>query len=167
MTIAIFNILCLVIVVLDSQRLSVMGKKESLIWVIVWMAMAYFSTMWLTRLSMQDIFGILNLQSICILGCIELLIYFAYLFNDGKVKRILSHYPGLMMIFPVMLLALWLSRVVSGANFNAIGLIAAVIAGVVLSGIIFFLRWLRSDNAWLYLSTISCLIIYILIYGIL
>lgn len=164
---AIFIILCLVIVVTDSLRLSLMGKKESLTWVIVWMVVAYFSTKWLTRLSMQEIMGYLNIPSICVLGFLELLIFFAYLFYDGKGKKILAHYPGLMMLFPVMLLAFWLSRVVGGASFTAIGMIAAGATLIVLLGIIFFFRWLRSDKGWLYLSSIASLIIYILIYGLL
>lgn len=164
---AIFIILCLVIVVTDSLRLSLMGKKESLTWVIVWMVGAYFSTKWLTRLSTQEIMGYLNIPSICILGFLELLIFFAYLFYDGKGKKILAHYPGLMMLFPVMLLAFWLSRIIGGASFTAIGMIAAGATLIVLLGIIFFFRWLRSDKGWLYLSSIASLIIYILIYGLL
>lgn len=164
---AIFIILCLVIVVTDSLRLSLMGKKESLTWVIVWMVVAYFSTKWLTRLSMQEIMGYLNIPSICVFGFLELLIFLAYLFYDGKGKKILAHYPGLMMLFPVMLLAFWLSRVVGGASFTAIGMIASGATLIVLLGIIFFFRWLRSDKGWLYLFSIASLIIYILIYGLL
>ncbi len=167
MIIAIFIFLCLVIVVTDSLRLSLMWKKESSIWVIVWMVVAYFSTKWLTRLSIQEIMGHLNIQSICILGFLELLIFFAYLFYDGKGKKILAHYPGLMMLFPVMLLAFWFSRIMGGVSFNAVGMITAGATAVLLFGIIFFLRSLRSDKAWLYLSSVSSLIIYILIYGLL
>ena len=69
--ISILIILGLVIVLTDSIRLSLMGWKIRTLWSLVWMIVAYGSTMWLTGLSSEDIYGYLNIRSVCLFGFIE------------------------------------------------------------------------------------------------
>lgn len=159
-------ILCLSIVVSDTIRLSLMGRKEGVLWCGIWMIAAYFSTTWLTRLSLQEIYKYLNIPAICIFGFIEILIFMSYLLYDGKGKTLLSFYPGMMILFPVTVLAYLMSRIVNGVSFMAIGLMSAVMTGVLLVSAVLFLRWLKCDRSWLYISSVAGLIIYILIYGI-
>lgn len=159
-------ILSLAIVLIDTMRLSLMEWKENLLWIGIWMVAAYFSTLWLTGLSLQDIYKYSNFTAICILGFVEILIFMSYLLYDGKGKALFAFYPGLMMLFPVTVLAYAMSRIVSVVSFMAIGLMSAVLTGVFLTSAILFLRWLKCDRLWLYISSVACLVIYILIYGI-
>ncbi len=159
-------ILCLAIVLIDTIRLSLMGWKERLMWCCIWMITAYISTTWLTGLSLQEIYKYLNIPNICILGFIEILIIMSYLLYEGKGKKLLAFYPGVMILFPVTILAYMMSRIVSGVSFMAIGLMSTVMTGGLLIGAILFLRWLKCDKSWLYISSVAGLIIYILIYGI-
>ncbi len=159
-------ILTLAIVLIDTMRLSLMGWKEELLWIGIWMVAAYFSTLWLTGLSFQEIYKYSNTSAICILGFVEILIFMSYLLYDGKGKALLAYYPGLMMLFPVMVLSYMMIRVVSGVSFMAIGLMSAVLTGVLLASAVLFLRWLKCDRLWLYISSVAGLVIYILIYGI-
>lgn len=164
--ISILIILGLVIVLTDSIRLSLMGWKIRTLWSLVWMIVAYGSTMWLTGLSSEDIYGYLNIRSVCLFGFIESMIFISYLFYGGKRKEMLSYYPGLMMIFPVTLLAFWMSRVINGVSFMAIGVSASLVTVALLTGLTSFFRWLRCEKSSLYVASIVSLIIYILIYGI-
>lgn len=159
-------ILCLVIALSDTIRLSLMGRKEVLLWCGIWMMAAYFFTTWLTGLSSQEIYNYLNIPIICIFGFIEILIFMSYLLYEGKGKTLLAFYPGLMILFPVIVLAYMMSRTVSGVSFLVIALMSAVMTGALLAGAVLFLRWLKCDRSWLYISSIAGLIIYILIYGI-
>ncbi|MCM1476267.1 MAG: hypothetical protein NC036_08510 [Muribaculaceae bacterium] len=159
-------ILSIVIVVSDLIRLSLMRWKATLLWILVWMAVAYFSTMWLTSLSTDEIYGYLNIRNICLLGLIECFLFMSYLFYDRKGKAILSYYPGLMMIFPVALLAYVISRIVNGISFMAAGAIASLLTGGAIIGITLFLQWFRSEKSWLYIASIISLISYILVLGI-
>ncbi len=90
----------------------------------------------------------------------------SYLLYAGKGKTLLAFYPGLMIFFPVIVLAYMMSRIVSGVSFMAIGLMSAVLTGVLLVGAILFFRWIKCDRSWLYISSVASVIIYILIYGI-
>lgn len=164
--IPILIILCVVIALTDMIKLSLMGWKTTLLWSIVWMSVAYCSTMWLIKLSSDEIYGSLNIRSICLLGFMESFIFISYLFYDGKWKCILAYYPGLMMIFPVTILAFWISRIINGVSFMATGAIASSATMALLTGMTLFLRWLRCEKSWLYIVSIVSFIIYILTFGI-
>lgn len=163
---SILIMLSLVIVMTDTVRLSLMEWKAALLWSLVWMAVAYGSTMWLTRLSMAEIYEYLNIRTICLLGFIENIIFILYVFYAGKGKAILSCYPGLMLIFPVTVMSFWMSRIVNGVSFVAIGTLASLATGVLLIGSTFFLQWLRCEKSWLYAASVSSVISYIFIFGI-
>ena len=165
--ISILIILSLVIMLTGSIRLSLMGWKATLLWSLVWMVVAYCSTMWLTRLSMEEIYGYLNIRSVCLFGFIESFIFISYVFYTGKGKAILSYYPGLMLIFPVTIMAFWMRRTVNGISFMTIGVLASLVTGALLTGITLLMHQHRCEKSWLYIATIVSLISYILIFGIL
>ncbi len=159
-------ILSLVIVLTDSIRLSLMGWKVRSAWIVIWMVVAYCFTMWLISLSSEEIYRYLDIRFICLFGIIESMIFISYLFYIGKGKGIISHYPGLMLVFPIIVLAFQMSRLVNGISFMAIGVIVALVTMALLTALTFFLRWLRCEKSWLYIASILSLILYILIYGI-
>lgn len=156
----------LFIVMTNMIKLSLMDNKSILFWNIGWIVTAYFITLRLTQLSMSEVLGYFKLRNISTLGIVEIIIFISYLFFNGEGKKLLNFYPGLMLTFPIALIAYGVSRIATGIDFQIVGAIVAILVAIILTGGILFLRWLHCDKMWLYILSILMLIIYIFVYGI-
>lgn len=165
--IVIFVILSIMIAATDMIRLSLMCRKISLLWCIVWILAAYFSTIWLAGISAREALECVNIKGICIMGCIEIIIFLSYLFYEGRSRFLLAHYPGLMVAMPIVLLAYWVSRTVCGVSIFATGIVTACVVAIFIMGGVLFLQKIKCDKHWLYMVSVTSIIVYILVYGIL
>lgn len=156
----------LFIVMTNMIKLTLMDNKSILFWNIGWIVTAYFITLRLTQLSMSEVLGYFKLRNISTLGIVEIIIFISYLFFNGEGKKLLNFYPGLMLTFPIALIAYGVSRIATGIDFQIVGAIVAILVAIILTSGILFLRWLHCDKMWLYILSILMLIIYIFVYGI-
>ena len=156
----------IVIALTDIVKLALMPRKVALVWGIVWAVVTYSITMWVTGLSMTEVLGYLGDKNILVMGFIEIIVFMAYLFYNGRGKKVLMLYPGLMLGYPVALLSLGMSRMVAGFDFMAVSVIAASVTVIALTGGVSVLRWMKCDRMWLYTLSLISLLVYIIIYGI-
>ena len=156
----------IVIALTDMVKIALMPRKVALVWGIVWAIVTYSITMWVTGLSMPEVLGYLGDKNILVMGFIEILVFMAYLFYNGRGRKVLMLYPGLMLGYPVALLSLGMSRMVAGLDFMAVSFIAASVTAIALTGGVSVLRWMKCDRMWLYTLSLISLLVYIIIYGI-
>lgn len=158
---------CVVIFLTDESKLALMPKKAALLWGVFWGVFAYFITSKVVTLSTSEILAYLKLKEIIAIGFLELIIFFSYLFYKGTAMKILEYYPGVMMALPIIAISYGISRMGSGVDFKAVGLIATCVTLLISVGGIYIFTLLKCHKGWLYAFSVISLIIYILIYGIL
>ena len=148
--ITLLILLCCVILFVDAEKMSLLPLKAALSWSLLWGIAGYFTTLHFLGLSQQESFGLLDIANISTLVFIELLIMFVYLFSGGKIKKILSCYPGLMIIVPVGVGSFFIARFLPGIDFAVTGIITACLTTIILMGLFLLFRFCRVDNKGLY-----------------
>lgn len=150
----------------DIIKLSLLKWKESLLWCLMWSVFSCLMVVWFAGIGWKEVRGLLNFDNLLVPAVLEIFLFLFSVFYKVNYHNILHHYPGLMLIVPVAVLAFWLSRISVGINFISAGLISTGLTAVVMTGCVALLKWLRCDRSWLYILSSLSLFIYIIIYGI-
>lgn len=164
--ILLLTLLCCVAVLTDGAKMALMPLKMSLAWALVWGVAAYIATTIFCGLSRNEVFALVNISNLSALEFVELLIMLGYIFACGRWKKILSFYPGLMMIVPVCAASFLLAGMFPGLDFVFTGLIAAGITVCILASIIMLFRYASADDNVLYASIVGGALLNIFIYGL-
>lgn len=147
-------------------KMSLMPYKAAIGWCLFWGIVTAVLAFWMSGLAMQEAIEILNARAIAILEFIEIIIFMAYLFSNGKIETCLEFYPGLMISVPLSILSFWAVRRVTGMDFVTTGIMIGVITAVSLIGIVTVLHRLRIRRSELYHFSILSLILCIITCGI-
>lgn len=118
------------------------------------------------RLTRQEAYAILDVESISTLEFIELMIIGSFLFSNGMCKKVLALYPGLMIFVPVSVVSFLFSGLFTGVDFYLTSLIAGTVISITIIGLVLFLRYAKADDRTLYVVTIFSILLNIIIYGI-
>lgn len=160
-------ILCGVILLTGCEKMSLMSVKASLMWSLFWGVTGYIATLVFSNLSRQEVYGLLNIADISTLEFFELLIMLGYIFSGGVLKKILSFYPGLMVFAPTCVVSYFFAGMFPGMDFILVGLTAACVIALFLTGLTLLFRYLRVDSKVLYKTVLTAVFINIIIYGLL
>lgn len=150
-----------------SAKLSLMPLKLSLVYSLLWGVAGYFATLLLAELSRQEAFALLDIAGAIMLEFIELLIMAGYIWAKGIGKRLLSLYPGFMVILPISAISFLVARLLPGVDFAVAGLISGSLVFILLAGLTMLFRYAAADANMLYKTILSAAMVNIIIYGLL
>lgn len=153
---------------IDIIKISLMSRKNLILWCILWGVIGGISTIWVSEMTRNLFWGNFNMKNYIVLQWIELAIFSLYLFkyNYLRIRQVLKFYPGFIIGFSIFVITYYILTYFPGYDFKTMAFINGVGIFLVLMATTLFFKSLRINDKTLYMACLFCGVLNIISLGI-